>query len=98
MTLVVDEEPVGIAPYAAHIPFRDHIRSGRSDRCLDHPGAERSENAIEGPGELRVAIPDALARSPPARFDELVDRPRQPVVLAYGDHRPGYAIARWTGS
>src|SRR5664279_291338 len=90
MPLADDQKKVeAFTPYGADETFGERVGPWRPYRCLDHPGADVGEHAVERRSELRVAIPDQK----PDRSDPLAQIHDQ-VARLLRDPRP----ARMTGN
>jgi hypothetical protein len=64
MAFSADEHPVqALGPGGADKAFGERVRSWRSYRSADDPGADRPHRFVEGPDELRITVTDKEADS-----------------------------------
>jgi len=56
--VLVDKAAEALGPGCAHKPFRERVRPGRPNGCLDDPGTYRSHHLVKGPDELGVLVTD----------------------------------------
>jgi hypothetical protein len=65
VTFATDEQPVeALRSCGADKPLGEGVRSRRSDRRLDDPGADRSQHLVEGSDELRITVADQEVDNP----------------------------------